>query len=256
VRVESDAKVIVGNYTSPEHDAYIAGLHNRGRLNHVLEIAGVTYGPGPVPGSDAFTEVSKKRKTDFVGKASSKLPKAPKKRKAETVKTSVPRGKKNLKRPSDAEVASVKPLKLSKNIVPHAIAVVATTHPTLKASSPKSMTGAPDSKVVGGTSGSKPGAGSKKTLAPVRNRRVPVIGASARASLEESQESSPPGQTSKASPDTNALRPKPHGTSSRVSLPDLMPSVEPEASLQIIALPGTGGAHTGYSAVLFVCLHL
>jgi hypothetical protein len=34
----------------------------------VLELAGVAYGPRPVPGSDASTEVSKKRKMDAPGK--------------------------------------------------------------------------------------------------------------------------------------------------------------------------------------------
>jgi hypothetical protein len=83
------------------------------------------------------------------------------------VKTSMPWGKINLKRPSDTEVASVKPVKLSKNIVPRAISTGATARPTLKASGPKSMSGASGSKVGGGTSGPKRAAGSKKTFAPV-----------------------------------------------------------------------------------------
>jgi hypothetical protein len=72
VRVESDAKVIMGSYTHSKHDTCITRLQSRDRLNCVLELVGVTYGPRPVPGSDAFTVASKRRKTDFVGKASMK----------------------------------------------------------------------------------------------------------------------------------------------------------------------------------------
>jgi hypothetical protein len=68
VRVESDARVIMGSYTHLEHDTCTAGLHNKGYLNLVLELMGVSYGPRLVPGFDAFTEASKKRKTDLLGK--------------------------------------------------------------------------------------------------------------------------------------------------------------------------------------------
>jgi hypothetical protein len=45
----------VGSYTHPEHDVFMAGLSNQGQLNHVFELAGVPYGPRPVPGTEAFT---------------------------------------------------------------------------------------------------------------------------------------------------------------------------------------------------------
>jgi hypothetical protein len=96
-RVESDAMVIVGGCTHPEHDACIAGLHNEGCLNRVHELAVLTYGPHPVPGSDAFTKASKKRKTYSIGKALAKCLKAPEKRRVEIAKTSAPRGKTSLK---------------------------------------------------------------------------------------------------------------------------------------------------------------
>jgi hypothetical protein len=112
-----DAKVIVGSYTRPEHDACIVGLHNGGCLNHVLELAGVAYGPRSVPGSDALTEASKKRKTDFDGKVLAKRPKVPKKKKAETTRASAPWGKIVLKRPCDTEVSSAKSVKLSNKTV-------------------------------------------------------------------------------------------------------------------------------------------
>jgi hypothetical protein len=97
VRVESDAKVIVGSYTHLEHDAYNVGQHNGGCLNHVLELVEVAYGPHPVPGYDAFAEGLKKRKADSIGKALVKRPKAPEKKKADTAKASTPRGKISLK---------------------------------------------------------------------------------------------------------------------------------------------------------------
>jgi hypothetical protein len=151
-RVVSDAKVIVGSYTCPKHDACIARLHNEGRLNHVLELTGLTYGPHLVPSSDASTEASKKRKTYSVGKVVVKRLKVPEKKRAET---SAPRGKGRFKRLSNAEVASAKPIKLSKKNVPHAVATTDAAHSMLGASSPKSAAGALSSKIVGGTSGSK-----------------------------------------------------------------------------------------------------
>jgi hypothetical protein len=80
-RVELDAKVIVGSYTRLEHNFYIAWLHSEGRLNRVLELMGVAYGPHALPGSDAFTKASKKRKIDSVGKVLGKRRKAPGKKK-------------------------------------------------------------------------------------------------------------------------------------------------------------------------------
>jgi hypothetical protein len=49
VRVEQEAKVIVGSYMCTEHEACMAHLHNNGRLNRVLEFTVVAYGPRPMP---------------------------------------------------------------------------------------------------------------------------------------------------------------------------------------------------------------
>jgi hypothetical protein len=167
-RVVSEAKVVVGSYTRLEHDACIAGLHNKGQLNRVLEHAGVPYGPRLVPGSDASTETSKKRKTEYVGKVVAKRPKAPEKRKAYTTKTFALRGKTGLKWPSDVEVASLKSLKLSKKIVPRAVATAAAARCTLGASGPKSTASALISKIIGCTSASKPTACVKKSSTTVK----------------------------------------------------------------------------------------
>jgi hypothetical protein len=121
-RVELDAKLIVGSYTRPKHDACIVGLHNGGRLNRVLELTGVAYGPHSVPGSDALNEASKKRKADFDGKVLAKRLKVPKKKKVKTARASALWGKIGLKRPCDTEVSSAKSVKLSKKAVLRAIA--------------------------------------------------------------------------------------------------------------------------------------
>jgi hypothetical protein len=57
-RAEQEARNIVGGYTHAEHKAYIASLPNNDRCNLMLKVAGVGYGPRPVPIS---TEVPKKR---------------------------------------------------------------------------------------------------------------------------------------------------------------------------------------------------
>jgi hypothetical protein len=41
VRVEHEARNIVGSYTRAEHEAYVCGLLNNGRFNHVLKVTGV-----------------------------------------------------------------------------------------------------------------------------------------------------------------------------------------------------------------------
>jgi hypothetical protein len=84
-RVEKEARVLVGSYTHPEHKV-CAVLPNNGRLNRVLELTGVAYGPRPAP---ILTEVLKKRKADSVGKTISKCPKALEKKRAEHVKIGV-----------------------------------------------------------------------------------------------------------------------------------------------------------------------
>jgi hypothetical protein len=76
-RVEQEARNIVGGYTRTEHKACLASIPNNGRLNYVLELAGVSYGPRLVPVS---AEVLKKRKADAATKVSGKCPKVAKKK--------------------------------------------------------------------------------------------------------------------------------------------------------------------------------
>jgi hypothetical protein len=83
-RVEKEARVLVGSYTRPEHEA-CSVLSKNGRLNRVLELAGVAYGPRSTPVS---VEVLKKRKVDSIEKTIPKRPKALEKKRAEPVKTS------------------------------------------------------------------------------------------------------------------------------------------------------------------------
>jgi hypothetical protein len=75
-RVELEAEGVVGSYTHPEHDACITNLRNRGRLNWVFELAGVTYGPRPESGTAEFTEASKKMKIDVAEKNPGKYARA------------------------------------------------------------------------------------------------------------------------------------------------------------------------------------
>jgi hypothetical protein len=128
-RVEKEARVLVGSYTRPEHEA-CAVLLNNGRLNRILELTGVPYGPGPVPIS---VEVLKKRKADAIGKTVSKRSTALEKKRAEPVKTSTSPIKISVKRPSNANVASPESVKLSKKTIPRAIASAAAAHGTLLA---------------------------------------------------------------------------------------------------------------------------
>jgi hypothetical protein len=158
-RVEQEARVIVGSYTRTEHKACIAGLQNNGRLNRVRELTGVAYGPRPVPVS---TEVLKKRKADATRKVLAKCPKVPKKKRTETTKVTVAQVKSGLKRSSDADISSAKSAKLSKNIIPCAIAFAAAERFRPEARSSKSVSGASGSKADGGGPGSKTVAGAKK----------------------------------------------------------------------------------------------
>jgi hypothetical protein len=84
-RVEQEARNIVGGYTCTEHEAYLASIPNNGRLNHVLELTWVSYGPRPMPVS---AEVLKKRKADATLKVLDNRPKVAKKKIALAVKIS------------------------------------------------------------------------------------------------------------------------------------------------------------------------
>jgi hypothetical protein len=63
-RVELEAENVVGSYSHVENDVCIKALLNGGRLNHVLKKAPLVYAPRPQPGTEASTEVAKKRKVD------------------------------------------------------------------------------------------------------------------------------------------------------------------------------------------------
>jgi hypothetical protein len=231
-RVELEAEGIVGSYTKPEHDACLAHMHNRGRLNHIFELAGVTYGPRPVPGTEEFTEAMRKRKLDATGRNPSKHLMAVVKKKMEAAKVAPSRGKASLKRPSAVEVASARPLKQSKKAMVHPAAAVTTTHVPARALS---------SKVATGASGSKGMTSVKKTAMPAHKHHAPAIGAMVVASMKEPQESSLHGQAAQDSMAEIALRLEPRGQSSWASLPVSAPRLELAASLQVIVPLDTRG---------------
>jgi hypothetical protein len=97
VRVELEAEDIVGSYTKPEHVGCLAHVHNGGRLNHIFEIVGVSYGPRPMPDTKEFTEAMRKRKLDAARKNPSKHLKAAGKKKKEATVVAPSRGKASLK---------------------------------------------------------------------------------------------------------------------------------------------------------------
>jgi hypothetical protein len=119
VRVEQDARNIVESYTCVEHEACVSGLLNNGRLNRVLKLAWVAYGPRSTPVS---TKVLKKRKAEASGKVLVKHPKVPERKGTELAKVSGVRAKGGVKWPSDVDILAAKSIKLSKGIVPRAIA--------------------------------------------------------------------------------------------------------------------------------------
>jgi hypothetical protein len=124
-RVEWEAEDIMGSYTCPEHEACVMNLCNGGRLNRVFELVEVAYGPQPEPGTEEFTEASKKRRMNATGKNLGKRARVLRKKKVDTAKAAMvlgkactpqgkgatPRGKGGLKLPSDAEVASARSVK-------------------------------------------------------------------------------------------------------------------------------------------------
>jgi hypothetical protein len=159
-RVEQEVRNIMDSYTCTEHKACIASLPNNGRLNCVLEVAGVAYGPFPVPIS---TEVLKKRKVD-------------EKKGVELSKVSRAHASGGSKWPSVADVLPAKSTKLSKGTVPHAIASAATTRIMPETCGSKYLVGASGSKAGGRRPDYKtmPGA---KAAPSAKKCIVPVIGA-------------------------------------------------------------------------------
>jgi hypothetical protein len=189
-RVELEVEIVVGGYSRQEHDAYVASLPNGGQLNRVFELAGVTYEPRPVPGTEAYTETLRKRKLDAYGKTSTKRVKVPGKMKIEPLNIVVPWAKSSTKQPSDAEIALAKPVKRTKKI-----ALGSSTAPAM-------------AWVVAGASGAKAlTAGTKRFATPVWGRRIPLARMLAEASSVESQESPPhdslPKAASKAAGDAS-----------------------------------------------------
>jgi hypothetical protein len=184
--------------------------------------------PSPVPDFDAITKASKKRKVDATRKAPVKCPRVSKKKKEESMKASTSRGKASLKRPSDAKVASVRPVKLRKKNMSRPTAAATMTHIAIGASGPKGVADASCSKGVASASGSRGAVTVKKVVAPVKKCCVLAIGIMAEASSAKYQESTP------------------HGRMPRDSTLEFVLMLEPEASLQIAC--GAGGASISDSA--------
>jgi hypothetical protein len=65
-KVQTDAEKSLGSYGPKEQEAcMVVKLSNGGRLNRVFEQMGVSYGPRPLPGSEAFRPASRKKKADL-----------------------------------------------------------------------------------------------------------------------------------------------------------------------------------------------
>jgi hypothetical protein len=184
-RDEQKDRNIMGGYTHTEHEAYIASLPNNGRLNHVLDVAGLAYGPRPVPVS---TEVLKKRKADAAVKVSPKRPKVTEKKGAGLMKVSRSRVSGGLKWPLGADIPPAMFAKLSKGTVPRAIASTATAHIMLETRISEVSAGAGGAKGDGRHLGCKirPSA---KAAPSAKKCIVPAIGALAALSSEGTEES-------------------------------------------------------------------
>jgi hypothetical protein len=169
----------VGSYTCTDKEACITSLPNNGRLNHVLKVAGVAYGPRPVPIS---VKVLKKRKAYAATKVSAKPPKVPEKKGAELAMVSGARASGGSKWTSGADVSPMKSMKLSKYTVPRAIALAVMAHSEdlLGASGSKAGGRRPSCKIVSGA----------KVAPSAMKRIIPTIGALAVLSSEGIEESS------------------------------------------------------------------
>jgi hypothetical protein len=152
VRVKQEARNIIDNYTCTEHEACIASLTNNGCLNHMLEIAGVAYGPRSVPISP---EVLKKRKADAATKVLAKRLNVYEKKGAELAKVSRVRASGGSKRPSGAYVLPAKSVKLSNGTVPCAIASATMACIMPETRGPKDLLSASGSKSGGKRPGCK-----------------------------------------------------------------------------------------------------
>jgi hypothetical protein len=251
-RVEPEAKNIVGSYTGTEHQACITSLPNNGRLNHVLELAGVAYGPRSVPVSPV---VLKKRKAEAAVKVLAKRPKVPEKKDAEPAKVSGARMSGGSKRPSSTDILPVRAAKLSKGTIPRTIASAAVACITFEMHGSENLLSTSGSKAGGRGPGCKTVPGSRKAIPSIKKHIIPAIGALATVSSEGTQESSPHDQVlevqSKAGPHSQSLEPQAQSlaTSGLRSIP--------EVSLPIAMSVGAAGASTGYLRSLkTVCILL
>jgi hypothetical protein len=232
-RVELEAEEIVSSYTKAEHDTCVDHVCNGGRLSRIFEPVGVAYGPHAVLGTDEFTEAVRKRKLDATGKNPSNRSKEAGKKKIDAAKIAPSWGKASLKWLSATEVASARPLKLSKKAMVHPVAVTTTSRVPVEALS---------SKAAGGASGSKGAASAKKMVMPICKCRIPAIGVMAVASSEEYKELSPHGRVAQDSTAEITSRSEPRGQSSWASLPGSVPRLEPEAPLEVTTPFDIGGA--------------
>jgi hypothetical protein len=187
VRVEQEARNIVGNYMCVEHEAYVNGLPHNGWLNRVLELPGVAYGPRPVP---APAEVLKKRKEEASGEVLANRRKAPEKKGTESTKVSRACTKGGMERPLGADILPTKSMKLSKGIIPRVIATVAVACIMPVAHGSVNLINASGSKASRKYPGYKTVPGVKKAAPSARNHIVSAIRALAMISSQGTQESS------------------------------------------------------------------
>jgi hypothetical protein len=124
----------------------------------------------------------------------------------EPAKVAVVYVKGGLKQSSDANISSAKSVKLSKSVIPHAIASTAVARITSEARGLKNVSNALGSKAYVGGPSSKTMPRAKKAAPSPRKRIIPGIGALAAISSEGSSELSPHGQAPKVQ-----LRAEPRG---------------------------------------------
>jgi hypothetical protein len=239
VRVEQEARNIVGGYTRVEHEAYVASLSNNGRLNHVLKVVGVSYGPRLMPVS---AEVLKKREADAATKVLCNRLKVTEKKGVMPTKVSGSCTSAGLKRPLGADILLAKSMKLSKGTIPRVIASAATACIMLVTRIPEVSAGVGGAKGSGMRPGCKTLPGAK--VAPSAKKRIVVaMGALATLSSDGTEESSPhhpaPEVQSKVDPRGSSAEPQARSATT------LRPRPAPEVSLRIIPSAGATGASIG-----------
>jgi hypothetical protein len=138
-----------------------------------------------------FRRGSKERKADATVTASAKRLKVPKKKGADPARNFGARASGGSKRPSGATVVPAQSVKLSKGIVPRAIASAAATRITPKLSGPGNLLDASGSRAGDGGLSCTTMPGTKKGATSTKKRIILAIGALAAISSEGTQESSP-----------------------------------------------------------------